>query len=196
VARWHLAQLGDVPGRVFALMAFKINVPPGYTIVAGRGPLGKVLRAAGNEVAAKARQAIRAGAATKKRKAKRAAKAGGPPVGRTGNLARNIKVRVWRKGEGVSIVDTALSAGGSHAPYALFLEKGAVGGISSFKKDVKGRSNQRKKIGRKSVMVAIVGRRVLAPHPFMEPALDQVVASGLSGRVRAAVVSGMAFRRA
>lgn len=176
-------------------MALKITVPPGYTIVAGKQQLRKVLRAAGNEVAAKARSLIRQGAATKKRQAKRASVAGSPPVGRTGNLARNIKVSIRRDGESVSIKDTARSVGGSGAPYALFLEKGAVGGIGSGKKGLKGQRNARKRVGRTSVLVAVTGKRVLAPHPFMYPALEQVVSGGLTDRVRDAVVSGMTFRR-
>jgi hypothetical protein len=176
-------------------MALKITVPTGYTIVAGKGPLKAVLRAAGNEVAATARALIRTGAATKKRAARRAAAAGGPPVGRTGNLARNIKVRLWRDGEGVTVIDTARSAGGSGAPYALFLEKGAQGGVGSGRKGVKGLRNSWKRVNRKNIRIAIAGKRVLAPHPFMEPALGQVVANGLTNRVRDAVVNGMKFQR-
>ena len=171
---------------------FTISIPPGYSIIAGKTQLRKVLRAAGNEIAAKAKASIRQGAATKKRSAKRQSIPGQPPVGRTGNLARGIGVTIWRNGEGVTIKDKARSPRGSGAPYALFLEKGAQGGIGSGKKGVTGRSN--KKRGR--VRVQIVGKRVLLPRPFIIPALEQVVASGLTDRVREAIINGLEFKRA
>jgi len=172
-------------------MALKISIPPGYSIIADKGPLKAVLRAAGAEVAARARALIRSGAATAKRAARRASVAGTPPVGRTGNLARGMKITLWRDGQGVTIKDTARSPRGSGAPYALFLEKGAQGGVG-------GRApkrNQWKKINRQRIRVSVSGTRILQPHPFMEPALDQVVANNLAVRVRDAVVSGLKFRR-
>jgi hypothetical protein len=176
-------------------MALKITVPPGYTVIWDKSTIGRVLRGVGNEVASFARAAIRAGAATKKRAARRAAKAGGPPVGRTGNLARNIKVTLWRTDLGVTVRDTARAARGG-APYALFLEKGAQGGVGSGRKGVKGRRNQWKKsFGRNKIRVSVAGRRVLAPHPFLEPAAERAVADDLAGRVREAMLSGLKFRR-
>ena len=171
-------------------MPFKINVPRGMTIVAGKAALSKVLRQAGNEVAQRARAMIRVGAATKKRQSQ----AGSPPVGRTGNLARNIRVSVWKKGEGVTIKDTARSATGSGAPYALFLEKGAVGGRGGAKHGPT-RNVYRRRNG-KSTIVQVAGNRVLAPHPFMTPALEQAESGGLSDRLREAVVQGIALRKA
>jgi hypothetical protein len=176
-------------------MALKITVPPGYTVVWDKSTIGRVLRGVGNEVASFARAAIRAGAATKKRLARRAAKAGGPPVGRTGNLARNIKVTLWRSDLGVTVRDTARSARGSGAPYALFLEKGAQGGVGSGRLGAKGRANQWLRRGRKKPRVSVVGRHILEPHPFMEPAAERAVADDLAGRVRDAMLSGLKFRR-
>jgi hypothetical protein len=176
-------------------VSLKIVVPGGYTLIAEKARLRAVLRAAGAEVAARARGMIRAGGATRKRAAKRTSVAGGPPVSRTGTLARSMQVRIFRNGDGVRVTDTAQSARGSRAPYALFLEKGAQGGKSSGRKGGKGNANAWKRIGRQKQRVSVVGRRVLAPHPFMEPALDQTVNNGLADRVRDAIVSGLKFRR-
>ena len=74
-------------------------------------------------------------------------------------------------------------------PYALFLEKGAKGGSGA----AGGKNIYRRIGGRrgKSILVKQAGHRVLAPRPFMFPALDKAVASGLPERIRQAVVSGM-----
>ena len=176
-------------------MALRLHIPAGYTMVADKTELRRVLRGAGSEKVARARALVRAGAATRKRAATRQSVAGKPPVSRTGKLVRSMRVRVWKSGEGVSVVNFAESARGSHAPYALFLEKGTQGGIASGRKDVKGRRNQWKRINRKNTRVAVIGNRRVEPRPFMQPALDQTVANGLAERVRDAVVSGMKFRR-
>jgi Bacteriophage HK97-gp10, putative tail-component len=173
----------------------KITVPTGWMIAAGKEQVRAVMRGAGNEIAARARALIRAGSATKKRAAKRASAAGGPPVSRTGNLARSIKIRLRRDGEGVTVRDTAETKG---AYYAQFLELGARNwgsrisnpynlGHMTRKGWVAKRVNPRKE--------SSISRRTLLPHPFMIPALDQVIANGLADRVRDAVVSGMKFQR-
>ena len=153
-------------------MALKIDIPAGYTVVAGKKQLRATLRQAGAEVAAKARAMIRAAGR------KGVSLPGQPPVSRTGLLARSFKVRLWKDGEGVTVRNTAF--------YSLFLEKGAKGGVGSGRKGMKGQRNKRG---------AVVGSRILQPRPVMEPALDAVVSNGLADRVREAVVSGMAFRR-
>jgi hypothetical protein len=177
----------------------KITVPPGATVL-DKAQLRAVMRGAGNEIAAKARAMIRSGGAMAKRKARRASSAGAPPVNRTGNLARGIKVRLRRDGEGVTVRDIASAKDGAF--YALFLEKGAKGGG--------GNTADRRNIlpagaiGRNGKILRGMNRmtrgsvdktRVLAPHPFMEPALDAVVANGLADRVRDAVLSGLKFQR-
>jgi HK97 gp10 family phage protein len=177
-----------------------ITVPPGWAIIAGKTQIRAVLRAAGNEVAARAKAMIRAGGATKKRAAKRQSAAGGPPVSRTGDLARGIKVKLRRDGEGVTIKDVAQSK--NAAFYALFLEYGAKGGGGDTHNRANilraGARNWRGKILRSQNRMkasAISKTRVLLPHPFMEPALDQVVANGLADRIREAVMSGLKFQR-
>ena len=42
---------------------------------------------------------------------------------------------------------------------------------------------------------AISNKRVLAPRPFLGPALDAVIGNGLLDRVQAAVSSGLKFQR-
>jgi len=92
----------------------KITVSPGWTIVAGKQQLRKVMAAAGNEVAATARAMIRAG------NRKRASRPGEPPHSASGKLARSIRARVWKDSEGVTIRASEF--------YALFLSLGAKGG--------------------------------------------------------------------
>lgn len=178
----------------------KITVPPGYTIIAGKDQVRAVMHGAGNEVAARARAMIRAGGATRKRAAKRKSTAGQPPVSRTGDLARGIKVKLRRDGEGVVIRDVA--AGKDGAFYALFLEKGAKGGGGNTHKRANmlmafeiGRNGKVLRGTNRMKAAAVSKTRILAPHPFMEPALDHFVANGLADRVRAAVMSGLKFQR-
>jgi hypothetical protein len=92
----------------------KITVPPGWTIVAGKQQLRNVMAAAGNEVAATARAMIRAGSR------RRASQPGEPPRSVSGKLARSIRARPWKDGDGVTIRASAF--------YALFLSLGAKGG--------------------------------------------------------------------
>jgi hypothetical protein len=92
----------------------KITVPPGWTIVAGKHKLRKVMAAAGNEVVAKARAMIRAGSR------KHPSQPGEPPRSVSGKLARSIRARPWKDGEGVTIRASEF--------YALFLSLGAKGG--------------------------------------------------------------------
>jgi hypothetical protein len=177
------------------MSSIKISVPAGGTVLLDKSAMRKVMRGAGQDVVRKAKALIRAGGATAKRAAKRSSAAGGPPVNRTGNLARGIKLTMWRNAEGFTVKDIAQAARGSHAPYALFLEKGAVGGRGSGIKDKKGVRNAYKKINRKSVLMSVSSARVLAPHPFMYPAAEAEIAGGLGDRVRAALVSGLGYQR-
>ncbi len=158
-----------------------ITVPSGYTIVAGKKQLRAVLRGAGADVATTSRAMIRSGGRGL------ASLPGQPPNSRTGALARSIKVRPWKNGEGVSIRDVAF--------YALFLERGAKGGGG----DTHNKANILPAGGKRSrnrmKASAVSKKRVLLPRPFMEVALADVVANGLADRVRAAVISGLKFRR-
>jgi hypothetical protein len=95
-------------------MNLVISIPDGVALVAGRKQLSAVMRAVGNEVAQTARASIRAGAATKKRRAKRQSPAGQPPVSHTGQLARSIKVKTSFGGSRVTITDVAAN-GPAHA---------------------------------------------------------------------------------
>ena len=158
---------------------------PAYAFTVDKSALRKALRAAGVEVASVARALIRKS---------QSGAPGQPPVNRTGNLASHMSVKVFKSGGGVSIEDTAESKRGSHAPYALFLEFGAVGGIASGKAGVKGKRNKRRRINGKSVLISVVGSRVLPPHPFLTTALEQRESS-IAERVQAAVIDGIKFQR-
>ena len=92
----------------------QITVPSGWTVVAGNKQVRSVLLAAGNEVAAAARAMIRSGAR------KNRSKPGEPPHSQSGKLARSIRARAWRDGEGVTVRASEY--------YALFLSLGARGG--------------------------------------------------------------------
>ena len=158
---------------------------PGVTLVATRGAARKVLRAAGGEIAARARSLIRSGSKGRNR---RVSTPGQPPVSRTGLLASSIKVRASRGGMSVSVIDTAAYRA---AYYALFLEKGAKGGGGS----VRGNTHLTKS-GKRRMNKAAVGRsRVLARHPFLSRALAEVAGAGLGDRIATAIVEGIKFQR-
>jgi hypothetical protein len=166
----------------------KITVPPGYTIIAGKQQVRAVMAAAGGEVAAKARAMIRAGGR------KRPSLPGQPPRSVTGKLARSIRAKVRRDGEGVTIRESEF--------YALFLALGAKGGGGDAHNRANillaGERNWRGKVLRsvnRMKRSAISKKRVLLPRPSLGPALDQVIANGLADRVREAVVSGLKFQR-
>ena len=89
-------------------------MPKGWTVVAGKQQVRAVMLAAGNEVAAKARQMIRSGSR------KGPSKPGEPPHSVSGKLARSIRARAWKDGEGVTVRASEF--------YALFLSLGATGG--------------------------------------------------------------------
>ena len=91
-----------------------IDVSPGWTVVAGRQQVRAVMLAAGGEVAAKARAMIRSG------NRKGPSKPGEPPHSVSGKLARSIRARAWKDGEGVTVRASEF--------YALFLSLGAKGG--------------------------------------------------------------------
>lgn len=156
------------------------------TLVYDRKPLKAALRQAGNEVAGEARRMIRAkvgggrlyrgpGGLRYRTGGKggpyRASAAGQAPVSVTGTLARSIKVRPFRNGEGVAIRDTAF--------YALFLEAGAKGGGR-----IKG------KVGKAKSATP----RVLDKRPFLTTALARKQDS-IPARLRTAVETGVAFKQ-
>jgi len=139
-------------------------------IVYGKKRLRSTMRQAGAEIAAVARAMIRrssgggrtyrgpGGSAGKYRGgylkgSHTASAAGQPPSSITGTLARSIRVRPFRSGDGVAIRDSAF--------YALFLEHGAKGGgrIRRGGASVRGQGG----IGKS---------RVLEARPFLSAALD------------------------
>lgn len=155
------------------MIRLSVDVPLDLRLTLDRKAKLGVLRKAGAEVARKARALIRA--------AGKAGKSvpGGPPVSRTGKLARSIKVRPYPSGDGVAVRASAF--------YALFLEAGAKGGRGSGKKGVKGRRNKRG---------VLASGRVLEPRPFLSAALDAQGERALAGRVQDALLNGIALRKA
>lgn len=173
------------------MIRLKITVGAGR-LELNKKPMRAALRAAGNEVAAATRSMI-GGAAAGGRTYRgsggsikyrggtskgpyQASAAGSPPVSVTGNLARNIVVRMFRSGEGVAIRETPF--------YALFLARGASGGIP-------GKKNVR---SRRSGLIRAVGSRVLAPRPSLTLALEQRESS-LIPRLQQAITEGLKFVR-
>ena len=172
-------------------LSLKIAVPP-YAFTIDKKLLRATLRRAGAEVAAVARRKITTavgggviyrgpgGSAAKYRGGYtpgkyQASAPGQPPVSVTGSLAKSIKVRPFKSGEGVAIRDTQF--------YALFLEKGAKGGG---RKSVGG-TRVRGKSG-------IAAARVLAPRPFLQTALAERETS-IAQRVKEAILQGVKFQR-
>ncbi len=151
------------------MMRLRIEVQPGRLEV-DKKLMRATLRAAGAEVAAVARRLIRqSGGTGQLYRGRRASAPGQAPLNQTGRLAGSFRIRVYRSGEGVSITDEARSRTGSGAPYALFLEKGARGGVSSFGRGGKSLSNFRIGADRRA---GKVGNRVVEPRPFLTVALD------------------------
>ena len=104
------------------MVLLNISVPPGWTVVAGKQQIRAVMLAAGNEVAAKARAMIRSGSR------KLPSKPGEPPHSVSGRLARSIRARAWKDGEGVTVRAAEF--------YALFLSLGARHGGGDTSKPV------------------------------------------------------------
>jgi hypothetical protein len=159
----------------------EVRVSGSYVLSYGKKRLKALMRRAGAEVAAVARALIRrsAGGGREYRGSGGGRYRGGykpghytasapgqSPVSVTGTLARSIKVRPFRSGEGVAVRDAAF--------YALFLEKGARGG---------GRKGS--KAGRE---------RVLLPRPFLTAALEQREAS-IAQRIKDSIVNDIEFKR-
>lgn len=151
--------------------------------------LKALMRSAGTEIAALARALIRRsarggrvyrGSGGNKYRPYRpgrysASAPGEAPANVTGTLARSIKVRPFKSGEGVAIRDTMF--------YALFLERGARGGgrKRSAGQRVRGKSGT-------------ATDRVLLPRPFLSTALERRQSS-IGERLKAAVLDGIEFRR-
>lgn len=173
-----------------AALNLRIEIPAGYQLVFDKKRLKALLRSAGVEVAALARALIRrsegggrlyrGSGGARYRGGYRAghytaSAPGKPPVSVTGNLARQIRVRPFRSGEGVAIRDLAF--------YALFLQQGARGG------------GRRKSGGAPVPGKGGIGKsRVLLPRPFLTAALDQRRDS-LAARIKASIVDDVEFRR-
>ncbi|NPD67296.1 hypothetical protein HN018_06875 [Lichenicola cladoniae] len=151
------------------MAGFRIKVESA-TLLYNKKALRQVMRVAGSEVAATARKLIRSsagggrtyrgpgGSAAKYRGGYRkgafqASAPGNAPSNITGTLAKSIRVRPFKSGEGVAIRDSVF--------YALFLEAGAKGGgrVSRGGIRVKGGGG--------------VGKaRVMQARPFLSAALD------------------------
>lgn len=154
--------------------------------------LRSTLRQAGNEVAATARSLIRKsagggrmyrgpGGSAKYRGgyakgAYQASAAGQAPVSVTGTLAKSIRARPFRSGDGVAIRDSAF--------YALFLEHGAKGGGRRSANGIRVRGKQ-----------GVGTTRVLEPRTFLTTALEARRGS-LGPRIQASLAQDMKLARA
>ena len=156
--------------------------------------LRRIMRQAGAEVSNAAKALMRASAGGRQyhggRKGKyNASAAGQAPAVRTRNLLRSIKVQPYRNGLGVAVRATEF--------YGLFLEAGAQGGESwgganpAAGKTRRGKRNTYDKAG---VRTGLVGKRVVAPRPFLSAAMAQRQSS-LGSRIAAAVQDGITFQK-
>ncbi len=171
------------------MIRLAIRIPLGAHLVYTKRRMRRLMRQAGQEVAALAKVMIRraqGGGATYRgsggskyrpyRPGRYTASAPGqPPVNVTGTLLGGIVVRPYKSGEGVAVRDRTF--------YALFLEGGAQGGGR------KGSGGKRLK-GRAGTNTS----RMLEPRPFLSSALRQRQAS-LEDRIKAAIVADLEFRR-
>lgn len=178
------------------MIALRVTIKSGGLLSFGKVNVRRVVRQGATQVAQEARALIRqsvgggrvyrgSGGGRQYRGYKSgsytASAAGAPPTSVTGALARSIKVTVFKGGEGAAIRDAQF--------YALFLEAGAQGGVASGRRGVAGKKNRRGH-GRKGS--AGVGKRVLAPRPFLTRALDAKRAA-LTRAMRAAVEQDVAM---
>ena len=113
-------------------------------------------------------------------------KAGEPPHGVSGKLARAIRARARTDGEDARVRASAFPA--------LFLSLGAKGEGS-------GASEASSLVSAVSIgpcrmkQSAIRERRIPLARPSLELALDRVIANGLADRMSVAVISGLKFQR-
>jgi hypothetical protein len=176
---------------------------PSYEFSYDKKQIGKVMRAAGNEVAQITRKLLSNTAGTGRlyystggsaaeyrggyRKTRHFASAAGTaPVRVTGSLARSIRVTLFKSGEGVAIRDAIF--------YALFLQAGAKGGAPKGGRSGKGLRNVYEKRGGVNRLAEVKGIRILAPRPFLSIALESREAS-ISARIQASLKDDIAFVR-
>lgn len=169
------------------LFRIEVDIEGAGVITFDKKELRRVLRQAGQEVAAAARSMIRSSSGGGRYYGRRQAGAiigyeasapGTPPASRTGALAGSIHVKATRRGDGVSIR--------ADEYYGKFLETGAVGGGP-------GRRNRvRRDRGVRRVTPTSI--RILQPRPYLTAALEERRAS-IEQRLRAAIVDGVQFVR-
>lgn len=167
-------------------MHLTIVVPSNFALTYSKKKLRAALRQAGAEVASVARAMIRStqggGRSYDIRRnggleLHQASAPGQPPASLTGALARSIRVRPYRSGDGVSIRETEF--------YGKFLETGARGGGP-------GRRNRRiRQAGLTTVFP--VGTRILEPRPYLSAALAQREGS-ISARIKASILDDIEFK--
>ncbi len=181
---------------------------PSYALTLDKKLMRGILRKAGAEVAAVARASIKGsarggrlyygpggsagpyrGGYTPGRYT--ASTPGSSPARVTGNLERKIKVLPFKSGDGVAVRDTAF--------YALFLQAGAKGGGGNRSAGnllpAGGKFRGGKIRGAARLKASAISKtRVLVPRPFLTSAL-QARESSIAGRIQAAVVDGVEFKR-
>ncbi len=158
------------------MIDLRVRVTSAALVTNGKARLRKVVRAAAAEVLRAARASIKRASGNGRLYYRaggryRASAPGEAPVSVSGTLARSLSVKVFKSGEGAAIRDKAF--------YSFFLTHGAQGGG-------KGKASRNKR-GRAGT------RRVLAPRPFLEPALTSRAAS-IEARMREAILQDIAFR--
>lgn len=148
-----------------------------YVLNFDKKQLKKVIRQAGRETVAIAKKLIRNTQKVRKKDGRTVSLPGEAPAVQTGALLADFKVKTSRNGGSVLVAD--------NAHYALYQEKGAVGGGGR-----KGNRNKISRKGRKRTILEVSTRRVLEPRPYLFPALEQETV-GLSERIEKAVLLGI-----
>lgn len=180
--------------------AISVRVTSAGLVVNTKQQLRRVMRQAGADIAKAARALIRgstgggrlyygSGGSSSYRGGYRkgrftASAPGQAPHSVTGTLARSIKVRPYKSGEGVAIRDSMF--------YGLFLEAGAKGGGGNAH-NARNVSMIDSKTGRARLKKRAIGTtRVLAPRPFLSAALAARTAQ-VQARIQAAVDGDIKF---
>jgi hypothetical protein len=161
----------------------KLTVTHWGQVALDKRELGKLMRAAGNDIKNKAGRLIaQSNGSGRQYGAHRASAPGQPPARLSGDLRGSLKTFVFKSSEGFAVRARQF--------YALFLEAGAKGGGNP------GRSLARpvnRRTGRHMRAKGVYTKRVLEPRPFLDRVMAQQ-APELDRRVRLALEHALTWK--